>query len=537
MAENNTDWQAEYNGKHALMNERGYEEVPPTAFYRYLFPEGSLQQENGDGSGKGNIIVTQIRPEHGKRSPQWVVGDNLQNIDKAIGDPFGLIAPVSYFGKSHTKSNAHELFAIVIDIDYVEVRHLKNLLYHFENYLQGQTHLTWQLAPTFLVSSGKGVHLYYLLQKPVPMYHEHERIYSELKKAFIRRLWNDTSSQRGEDKDKDIAGVTQGFRAVGSLSKLGEGFPVRAYRISENRYTLQQIHDAIPDCKVDLSGLQKETMPLSMARLLYPDWYKRRIEKNEQPRKQGEFVQDRRLYEWWKRKIQEETRSGGRYYSIMALCSFGLKCGVSDREIRRDARALLPLLESRTIDESNHFSAQDIEDALKALKKKNRDLTRKASRQWIEESTKADIPPQIRRNGRKRADHLELARAARDQNQRNNGTIWNGRKSKAAAVQEWRQKNPGGSKADCRRETGLAWDTIRKHWLQEERHGSERDLPTIGKIISFDEVQSLADVNRQIETLQGFLDTLTAAEQKTWYEQNRETVDELMNLLEEYTQE
>lgn len=531
MAKQETDWIAEYHGKHNLMIERGYEEVTPTAFYRDLFPQGALQQENGDGSGKGNIIVTQIRPERERRSPQWVVGDNLQNLDKAIGDPFGLIAPVSYFGKSHRKENAHELFAIVIDIDYVEVRHLKNLLKQFGNGVQ--------LAPTYLVSSGHGVHLYYFLQDPLPMYHEHERIYSELKKAFIRRLWNDTSSQRGEETDKDIAGVTQGFRAVGSLSKLGEGFPVRAFKISENRYTLQQIKDSIPNCKVDLSDLQKETMPLVMARLKYPDWYKRRIENKEPQRKQGEFVQHRRLYDWWKRKMQQEVRSGGRYYSIMALCSFGLKCGVSDREIRRDARAFLEYYESLTEDESNHFSAQDIEDALKALKKKNRDLTRKASRQWIEENTKVDITPQIRRNGRKRADHLELARTARDLNQKNNGTSWHGRKSKAAVVQEWRQNNPEGRQVDCVIETGLSRSTVYRHWQrqQDEPHRSERDLPTIDKVISFADVQSLDDVNRQIETLQGFLDTLTAAEQKAWYEQNRETVDELMSLLEEYTQE
>ena len=36
-------------------------------------------------------------------------------LDKVIGDRFGLIPPISFYGKSHTKENAHELFAVVVD--------------------------------------------------------------------------------------------------------------------------------------------------------------------------------------------------------------------------------------------------------------------------------------------------------------------------------------------------------------------------------------------------------------------------------------
>ena len=33
------------------------------------------------------------------------------------------------------------------------------------------------------------------------------------------------------------------------------------------------------------------------------------------------------LYEWWKNKIFTEVKVGGRYFSIMALCAYGLKYG------------------------------------------------------------------------------------------------------------------------------------------------------------------------------------------------------------------
>lgn len=79
------------------MLERGYQEVSPHDFYRELFPVGSLQQEPEDG--KGNIIATQIRPSGKGRTRQWVIGDSLELLDKVIGDMYGMIPPISFYGK------------------------------------------------------------------------------------------------------------------------------------------------------------------------------------------------------------------------------------------------------------------------------------------------------------------------------------------------------------------------------------------------------------------------------------------------------
>ena len=119
------EWKSAYREKEALMLERGYPEVSPHDFYRELFPAGCLQQESEDG--KGNIIATQIRPSGKGRTRQWVIDDSLKMLDKVIGDRFGLIPPISFYGKSHTKENAHELFAVVVDVDYVGKQQLKNL--------------------------------------------------------------------------------------------------------------------------------------------------------------------------------------------------------------------------------------------------------------------------------------------------------------------------------------------------------------------------------------------------------------------------
>ena len=33
-------------------------------------------------------------------------------LDKVIGDEFGLIPPITFYGKTHTKQNAHERYAV-----------------------------------------------------------------------------------------------------------------------------------------------------------------------------------------------------------------------------------------------------------------------------------------------------------------------------------------------------------------------------------------------------------------------------------------
>ena len=207
-----SEWKKAYRDKAKLMNERGYRELQPKEFYRAIFPEGSLQSREHDG--KGNIIATQIRPSGKGRTKQWVIDDSLDMLDKVIGDSFGLIPPLSFYGKTHTKENAHQLFAMAIDIDYVGLQQLKNMLKQFGNGVQ--------LCPTFLVSSGKGVHLYYLLKEPVELYANREKLLSALKEDFIRRHWNDTSSIRPDNPD--ITGVYQGFRCVGKVLNLASNY-------------------------------------------------------------------------------------------------------------------------------------------------------------------------------------------------------------------------------------------------------------------------------------------------------------------------
>lgn len=490
------EWRRTFKEKDELLVERGYDQVSPYVFYRDLFPVGSFQVKGDMESDKGNLIATKIAKGK-KRSRQYIITDDLKDLGRVMGVEFGLIAPLSWYGKSHKGRNAHELYAMVVDIDYVGKQQLKNLLKQFGNGVQ--------LMPTYLVSSGRGLHLYYFLKEPIQLYHNVVDTLSALKKALIRRLWNDTSSLKPDEPD--ITGIFQGFRCVGCQSKLGSEYIVSAYKMSGKRYTLEEIKASIPGCDVDIESIyikpewkadDKEHMPMALAKALYPEWYQERIIEGKKAKKiKKTWTCNVALYEWWKNKIMNEVKAGGRYYSLMALCMYGKKCGISNKQIREDAWSFYDHMESLTDDEANHFTKDDVRDALKCLRDKYT-IEKVMTRGWIEEHTKVAIPTSHREKDKrmKQSDHLELARASRDIRCRAKGKKWtdgNGRPDKKTIVAEWRKAHPDGTKADCNRDTGMDPKTIRKWWNGEEKQMEKPKVTTEKQKPLFDYIVKLPD--------------------------------------------
>ena len=484
------DWGAAFVVKNRYIASLGFEKIEPLDFYRDLFPVGSFETKGQTGvTGKGNGILTVIRTSKDKINRQWIITDDHALLSKAIDDDFALLPPISFFGKTHSKKNACELFAMTVDIDYVGHRQLMNLLWQFENGVQ--------LTPTYIVNSGKGVHLYYFLDTPVRLYPWVINCLVELKEAFIRRLWNDTTSLKPDMPDS--ANLFQGFRAVGSKSKMGSEFVITAFKLTDRRYNLAEIRDSIPECIVDLSPINpewrivdsgikknvkiaKKRLTLEEAKEKYPDWYQHKIVEKKTERRL--WIAKRDLYEWWKRKMLIEVREGGRYFSIMALCAYGLKCGISEDEIKKDAYGFLEYYDRLTTDNENHFKKSDIDTAINnALSDKNYTRTHLSKREWIEKNTKVSIPAN-KRNFRRRQEHLQadfwynkdgfrsvnvckMNRELKLHDMRELGMI-DGRRTAKKIVDEWRKKNPNGKKADCIRDTGLSKPTVLKWWNGEK---------------------------------------------------------------------
>lgn len=426
--------------------------------------------------------------DSGRRSKTWVVvGDAESEEDiKVCGwDSLGQLmgrykfvvsTPATYVGRRRFKSNARYLYAIAIDLDEVGVPELSEVIHQQTIGMTPQANI--------IVNSGDGIHLYYILAKPMPLYPKVYETLTAIKKALTRLVWNKASSRTGELNQVQIQPIIQPFRVPGSRSKHGD--IVTAWHNREAPlHTIESLNRFATKSsfKIYNSGVSQEeakaldkgtysTNRLTRARAkeLYPEWYQRRIVEGA-PRKTWNV--HRGLYEWWLNKLWEsdQVAIGHRYHCIMFLAVYARKCNVPFEELKRDALALVPRMEALTGNTGRHFSERDALDALKAYKESSETYPR----QLIEDRTGLRIEPN-KRNGRNTATHLERARAVqeidypngswRDGNGRPKGSIVLAEDSpQYAKVQEWRRNNPNcNNKSLCARETGLDRKTVRKWW-------------------------------------------------------------------------
>lgn len=434
-----------------------FPQVSPMDFYRELFPSGELAQRGQYETGKYCGIAVRLADD---RPYRYSITDDLGKLSELIeSDDFCLMSPVSYAGKTQKQSMARWLYAVTLDLDAPITRPNKagnptGISEFF--YEQGNGLFP---MPTFIVSSGTGLHLYYMLERPVALFPNVIRQLSNLRHDLILRVWNRYISELSESPQ--FESVTQGFRIVGTVTKTGDR--VRAYRTGE-RVTIDELNGYVFDDANKVTEFRyKSPHTLEEAKELYPDWYEKRIAQG-MPR--GRWQVNRALYDWWKRQAHRSAY-GHRYYFITALAVYAIKCGISEEELTRDALELVPVLDQ--LDESHPFTRAD---ALKALDMYHCDY-QTFPRRSIQAVTGIQIPPN-RRNYVSQSDHLEIARAIRDVKMKQRGRSWtdgNSRKGrpnksypKREQVQAWRKANPGGRKIDCERELGISRPTVLKWW-------------------------------------------------------------------------
>ena len=243
----------------------------------------------------------------------------------------------------------------------------------------------------------------------------------------------------------------QGFRVVGTITKVGTR--VKAFKVGD-KVDVEYLNKFVPEEYKALNFAYKSDLSLEKAKNMYPDWYDRRIIK-KQPK--NSWICSRALYDWWKKKIYESAEEGHRYWCIMTLSTYAVKCGISFNELEADAFSFIPLLNSRG---REPFTEDDVLHALEAFN----DSYITYPIDTISQRTGIPIPKN-KRNGRSQDQHVKIMNAIRDI-EYPEGT-WregNGRPSKKEIVKEWRKNNPEGKKIDCERETKLSRHTILKWW-------------------------------------------------------------------------
>ena len=436
---------------------RLYEPIEPMDFYREIFPEGERDTVDSMTKGKYTGIALEIisDSEGNAKVKRYTVTDELDTIDELQRSPgFCIISPISYAGKSRKSENARIMYALVVELDYlIEEDGLERLV------AQWSDRVDWIPRPTYTIASGTGLHLYYLFDKPIPLFPNVVRSLKDYKRELTVKIWNRHVTTACTKDTIQQESIFQPFRMVGTLTKLGD--KTEAFRTGEPVTVEYMNHFVKPGHQVVISYERKEGgLTLEEAKKKYPEWYENRV-VNKQPKKR--WVCKRDLYDWWRDTIKDQAVVGHRYYCLMILAIYAVKCDIPRKELEDDCFYLMKVFEKKTDKETNHFTKKDVLSALQSYDDEGIYTYPVSS---IE--NRSGIPiKRNKRNGRKQKDHLVVMNTMKTLKKQLGEDMDEGRPNKKEVVRRWQRRHPNGTKAECERKTGLSRHTVLKWWKDQ----------------------------------------------------------------------
>ena len=435
-----------------------YDEVEPIEFYRDIFNH-DLQEKGNFEQGRYNGIaveVTKEKKEDGKNKIlRHTITDDLEKINEMIQrDNFCLMSPISYVGKSRNSDNARVLYALTIDLDGVIILE--------DGRPQGIIDLFHQIEkihriplPTYIVSSGTGLHLYYVFKKPILLYKNVVEQLQKYKHRLTDIIWQGYITKL--EDNVQFESLFQGFRVVGTITK--RGTRARAFLTGE-KVDFDYMNEFVSDEYKVTDINYKSKLSLAAAKEKYPEWYEKRIVKKQAP---NTWHCSRAVYDWWKNKILEGGKVGHRYYCLMCLSVYARKCGIDEKELEKDAFLLMDFLDDISDNDDNRFTEGDVLDSLQAFQDKYITFPIDA----ISRLTDIRIDKN-KRNGRQRAEHVKLMNAMKIFKKSIGEEVKDGRPkgsgTKKNIISAWREQHPDGTKAECIRDTGISKPTVYKWW-------------------------------------------------------------------------
>lgn len=448
-----------YKDFSELLDYLGFPEKEPMDVYADIFSLGfnEIQIKNeAPGLFKSNPLgyMKNINDKHGHY--RILFDDDFEETLKQLQEAdFSILNGLTYFGRKNTLAHANTMRAMIFDLDGVDPINL-------HNFLSGCRGGVYPI-PQYIALSGHNVHLYYVFEYAVPLYPELKKQLKELKYALTMKIWNPYTSKL---EYPQVQGINQGFRVLGGKTKI-PGKRVRVYQIDSHPCNLEQLGSYVAEeYRINEDQLFKmNKYTLDEAREAFPEWYERRVVRGEPKRT---WTCKRDLYDWWKRKIIDGASVHHRYFCIMVLAIYGVKCGIEFEEVKKDAYDLIPYLDSLSI--TDPFTQSDCDSALECY---DPDYVTYPIKD-ISRATAIEIQKN-KRNGRKQSDHVRMMNMIRDDI--NHNTTWNkvgnGRKPKKEVVAKWQLEHPNGRKADCIRDTGLTKPTVYKWWNSKETEKKE----------------------------------------------------------------
>lgn len=432
-----------------------YTEVFGYDFYKEVFPDNECSGELTTDIYKPNAIYIfgGERPDSVQR--RIMLKDTWkEDYFKYVNDnDFALCSGLAYRGKANRLENAQRMYAMIFDLDQVGYVQLRTLFLRFGRMPNSPRSLP---IPTYIVTSGAGLHLYYVFDKPIDLYPNIKLQAKAFKYALTERLWDPGKAGTTLVEDIQYQGISQGFRMVGSVNNK-YGYKIRAFKIGAKiPVELMNFYVSEKD-RIDVTKPYRPTqMSLKKAQEKYPEWYERRIVQGQSA---GHWVCKKDLYNWWLRQIPK-VKGGHRYFYLLCLAVYAVKCGVSYEELTHDMEAVFDTLKS--IAYENEFTKKDMDSALEMYDRAYYCFT-------IDDISKLSGIPieKNKRNYRKRDLHLAGARAIQQVNDKFNGTNWrkgNGRKPKGEIVWNCRKEHPEWSVSAVAKFTKLSRPTVYKWW-------------------------------------------------------------------------
>ena len=456
------------------LSERGFQSVSAIDFYDDIFGddlEPSRMPEDYRSGEYGAIAVELLHNGiDAKGKPKFTarrhtVTQGQQELYELIdsSDNFCMMSALSYAGKNRTNANARYLYALVIEIDGIkEKTGIAELIYSWE-----RKNLTMP-QPTYMVCSGNGLHLYFVFERPIPLFAFMFEQMSAAKTRLTRGFW---SSYVTKEWDRvQYESVNQAFRCVGTRAKNGKSVAM-AFQTGA-KITIEYLNRFLPP-ELQMNAIYKSKLSLEAAKERYPEWYQRRIVEGGGRK---HWHRHDGIYYDWIAKVRSGAEVGKRYNCLENLCSLAVQCQIPPEQVEKDCWELAEYLETLTVKDDNHFTDYDVICALRTYHK----AEEAAYRRKIEYVTnKTGIP--LERNKRrkkpfKRDDGTALKAARMMQDLHDPTGEWrnkNGRPTAEAAVRSWRESHPDGTKAECNRDTGIDPKTIRKWWNKEENVGGQ----------------------------------------------------------------
>lgn len=414
----------QYNEKNMVLSEFGWE-VSSYTLYEDIF--GDLEQ---------TVPIVFIDDDEKKHIVPM-------SIDEAIEQSEGrndvLLGGCTYFNNWISKSSAKDIYAFIIDMDNVYSGTLLNALQN-----------DWKTAndeplalPTYIVNSGTGLHLYYVLEEPIPIYH----VTTENLDKLYRALAIQQTTKRVY-LHKQVQWFGQDFRMAGGLNKYG--WTNKIFKIGK---------------KWDIDELGRQVGLKDVHFIRYGEKKEKNITNNKgikkKPKRQG-WRTNRAFYDYTLKNCRDKTKEGNRYTSMCSLSVIAWKCNVSQEELEKDLISLLPDYNKGA---KRQIKEKEIYSAMKMYNDKAMLTQRESLENWQGWEYK---PP--KRNGRKQEIHLRLSRAnkaiLKEVGEMKPEGRPKGNSKEKQIVLEWHKKHPDEKKADCIRDTGLDKKTVYKWWKE-----------------------------------------------------------------------